>query len=60
MITKQIFTAALLAVVLASAGCSAVSATGDAVQGVGEGAGHIVSETGRAIERGAERTRREF
>ena len=41
-------------------GCSVFRATGRSVEAVGEGAGHAVAETGRAVENAASETKRDL
>lgn len=43
---------------IATSGCSIFRATGRSVEAVGEGAGHAVSGTGRAISDAASETKR--
>lgn len=41
-------------------GCSVFRATGRSVEAVGEGAGHAVAGTGRAVEKAASETKRDI
>jgi hypothetical protein len=43
-----------------STGCSVFRATGRSVEAVGEGAGHAVAGTGRAVENAASETKRDL
>jgi hypothetical protein len=42
------------------AGCSVFRATGQSVEAVGEGAGHAVAGTGRAVSNAASETKRDL
>lgn len=46
--------------VAAFAGCAVFRATGRSVEAVGEGAGHAVAGTGRAVESAASETKRDI
>ena len=41
-------------------GCSVFRATGQSVEAIGEGAGHAVAGTGRAVEDAASQTKRDL
>jgi len=50
----------LLGFCISYSGCAIFRATGRTVEAVGEGAGHAVSGTGRAISNAASETKREL
>lgn len=50
----------LLGLCASNSGCAIFRATGQTVEAVGEGAGHAVSGTGRAVSNAASETKRDL